>query len=92
MKIIENVRAYFGTKSIRLYLKNKQRVVEVCNLEEAQSIGRSLVEKCIAALQSIGIQKCHLFIFSSNENGIRFWEKIGWTPRKDIGVVPKEIQ
>ena len=57
-----------------------------------QGTGRSLVEKCIAALQSIGIQKCHLFIFSSNENGIRFWEKIGWTRRKDIGVVTKEIQ
>jgi ribosomal protein S18 acetylase RimI-like enzyme len=56
-----------------------------------QGIGRSLVEKCVAALQSGGIQKCHLFIFSSNENGIRFWEKIGWTRRKDIGVVSKEI-
>jgi hypothetical protein len=32
------------------------------------------------------------FIFSSNENGIRFWEKIGWTCRKDIGVISKEIQ
>ena len=56
-----------------------------------QGIGRSLVDKCIAALQSIGIQKCHLFIFSTNENGIRFWKKIGWTPRRDIGVVSKEI-
>jgi hypothetical protein len=36
-------------------------------------------------------QKCHLFIFSSNENGIRFLKKIDWTPRKDIGVVSKEI-
>ena len=57
-----------------------------------QGIGRSLVEKCISALHSIGIQKCHLFIFGSNENGIRFWEKIGWTCRKDIGVISKEIQ
>ena len=56
-----------------------------------QGIGRSLVDKCIAALQTIGIQKCHLFIFSTNENGIQFWKKIGWTPRKDIGVVSKEI-
>ena len=56
-----------------------------------QGIGRSLVEKCIAALQSFGIQKCHLFIFDSNHDGIRFWEKIGWTPRKDIGVISKEL-
>ena len=57
-----------------------------------QGIGRSLVEKCTSALHSIGIQKCHLFIFNSNENGIRFWEKIGWNHRKDIGVISKEIQ
>ena len=57
-----------------------------------QGIGRSLVEKCISALHSIGIQKCHLFIFNSNENGIRFWEKIGWTHRKDIGLISKEIR
>ena len=57
-----------------------------------QGIGRVLVEKCILALQSIGIQKCHLFIFSTNENAYRFWEKIGWTRREDIGVISKQIQ
>jgi ribosomal protein S18 acetylase RimI-like enzyme len=57
-----------------------------------QGIGRALVEKCISALQSIGIQKCHLFIFNSNRDAIRFWEKIGWSYRKDIGLVSKEIR
>lgn len=57
-----------------------------------QGIGRALVEKCIWTLQSIGIQKCHLFIFDSNRDAIRFWEKIGWSYRKDIGVVSKEIR
>jgi N-acetylglutamate synthase len=57
-----------------------------------QGIGRALVEKCILALQSIGIQKCHLFIMNSNATGIRFWEKIGWSRRDDIGVVSKQIQ
>jgi ribosomal protein S18 acetylase RimI-like enzyme len=57
-----------------------------------QAIGRALVEKCILALQSIGIQKCHLFIFNSNEDALRFWEKIGWSYRKDIAVVSKEIR
>jgi ribosomal protein S18 acetylase RimI-like enzyme len=56
-----------------------------------QGIGRSLVERCVAALQRIGIQKCHLFIFNSNIEGIQFWEKIGWTPRKDIDIVSKDI-
>ena len=57
-----------------------------------QGIGRALVKKCISALQSIGIQKCHLFIFNSNRDAIRFWEKIGWSYRKDIGVVSKEMR
>ena len=56
-----------------------------------QGIGRALVEKCISALQSIGIQKCHLFIFNSNKEAICFWEKIGWSPRNDIGIVSKQI-
>jgi len=56
-----------------------------------QGIGRLLVDKCIATLQSSGIQKCHLFIFHDNTSGIEFWEGIGWTCRKDIGVVSKNI-
>jgi ribosomal protein S18 acetylase RimI-like enzyme len=57
-----------------------------------QGIGRSLVARCISALKRIGIQKCHLFIFSSNIEGIRFWEKIGWIQREELGVVSKEIE
>jgi ribosomal protein S18 acetylase RimI-like enzyme len=57
-----------------------------------QAIGRALVEKCISALRTTGIQKCHLFIYNSNAPGLRFWEKIGWTPRKDIGIISRQIQ
>ena len=57
-----------------------------------RGIGRSLVAKCITALEMIGIQKCHLFIYNSNIKGIRFWEKIGWIWREDIGVASKEIE
>jgi ribosomal protein S18 acetylase RimI-like enzyme len=56
-----------------------------------QGIGRSLVARSVSALKRIGIQKCHLFIFSSNIEGIRFWEKIGWIRREELGVVSKEI-
>ncbi len=56
-----------------------------------QGIGRTLVQRCVTALQRIGIQKCHLFIFNNNIEGIRFWEKIGWSVRQDLGVVSKEI-
>ncbi len=56
-----------------------------------QGIGRTLVQRCVTALQRIGIQKCHLFIFNKNIEGIRFWEKIGWSVRQDLSVVSKEI-
>ena len=54
-------------------------------------IGRSLVAKCVTALEMIGIQKCHLFIFDTNIEGILFWKKMGWIRREDIGVISKEI-
>jgi ribosomal protein S18 acetylase RimI-like enzyme len=52
-----------------------------------QGIGCLLVDNSLAALQSCGIQKCHLFIYHDNASGIEFWESIGWTYRRDIGVV-----
>ncbi len=57
-----------------------------------QGIARLLVDKGLAALQSSGIQKCHLFIFNDNTGGIDFWESIGWAYRQDIGVVSKIIE
>lgn len=56
-----------------------------------QGIGRVLVEKCLKRLQFINILKCHIFIFNSNSEGLKFWESIGWSFRKDIGVVSKSI-
>jgi ribosomal protein S18 acetylase RimI-like enzyme len=56
-----------------------------------QGLGRQLVDRCLVALQEVGIQKCHLFIFNTNLEGIGFWESIGWTKRADIGVMSKNI-
>ena len=49
-----------------------------------RSIGRRLVEQCLGALRSAGIQKCHLFVFNHNDDGFRFWKSLGWTPRSDL--------
>lgn len=57
-----------------------------------EGIGRALVENCLVALQSIGIQKCHLFIFNDNTKGIHFWNKVGWTQRSDISLISKAIE
>jgi putative acetyltransferase len=56
-----------------------------------RSVGCRLVEQCLGALQQAGIQKCHIFIFQQNQNGIAFWKSVGWTPRSDISVISKNI-
>ena len=56
-----------------------------------RSLARHLVDRCLEALKQAGIQKCHLFIFNDNADGIAFWESTGWTSRSDICVCTKDI-
>jgi len=55
-----------------------------------QGIARRLVAHCLEALQRADIAKCHLFIFTSNQDGRNFWQKIGWELRDDL-VVASQI-
>ncbi len=57
-----------------------------------RGIGRQLVDQCLRALQQAGIQKCHLFIFNLNRDGIAFWKDVGWTPRSDNSVISKSTE
>ena len=54
-------------------------------------LGRQLSEKCLASLRSQGLKKCHIFVISSNTEGLRFWERMGWLLRKDILVMSKDL-
>jgi putative acetyltransferase len=54
-------------------------------------VGRQLVASALAALQAIGLDKAHAFLFTDNDEGRKFWEKIGWIWRTDIGVVSRSI-
>ena len=56
-----------------------------------QGIGRRLVNECLRVLKDVGIQKCHIFIFNDNIDGLKFWESIDRTRRSDICVVSKTI-
>lgn len=51
-----------------------------------RGLARRLVAHCLGALEREGIAKCHLFIFSSNQEGHRFWQGIGWELRRDLAV------
>ncbi len=52
--------------------------------ERGQGIGTALVEAALAALQREKINKVFLVVFSKNEAGNTFWEKIGFTKREDL--------
>lgn len=51
-----------------------------------RGLARRLVAHSLEALEKAGIGKCHLFIFSANPEGRRFWQKIGWDLRDDLVV------
>jgi ribosomal protein S18 acetylase RimI-like enzyme len=49
-----------------------------------QGIASELVEHCLSGLESLGILKCHLDVFKTNEAAARYWQRQGWTLRTDI--------
>ncbi|MBF0277133.1 MAG: GNAT family N-acetyltransferase [SAR324 cluster bacterium] len=52
-----------------------------------QGLGKLLVEHSLEQLKRYSIFKCHIFVFSDNENAIAFWKKTGWTRRNDLAVM-----
>jgi N-acetylglutamate synthase len=55
-----------------------------------KGIGKTLAETVLEQLRSLGIRKCHLFVFSENNNAQEFWQKIGWTQRDDLKSLSKD--
>ncbi len=51
---------------------------------QRRGIGRALVEAALDALEKEGISKAALLVFSRNETGNLFWEKLGFTVRDDL--------
>lgn len=51
---------------------------------QGQGIGRALVEHAMDALERAGIHKAALVVFSRNEAGNAFWERLGFTVRDDL--------
>ncbi len=49
-----------------------------------QGIAQAMVERCLAALEQLGIHKCHLDVFKSNISAAQYWQGQGWTLRTDI--------
>jgi ribosomal protein S18 acetylase RimI-like enzyme len=49
-----------------------------------QGIAQALVERCLGALEQLGIHKCHLDVFKTNTHAARYWQGQGWQLRTDI--------
>jgi len=49
-----------------------------------EGIGAALVERALAALSQIGIDKCHLLVLPTNAAARRFWKRVGWVERGDV--------
>ncbi|HTP57508.1 MAG TPA: GNAT family N-acetyltransferase, partial [Spirochaetia bacterium] len=56
----------------------------VARVRRGQGIGRELVKRSIDALAKRGMRKCHIFVLADNEEGRRFWRKVGWEERHTI--------
>ena len=61
----------------------------VAEFARCQGVGRALVEQCLAALRAAGIEKCHIVVYSPNQPGRRFWQRIGWVERTELTLMSK---
>jgi ribosomal protein S18 acetylase RimI-like enzyme len=52
--------------------------------QRRRDIGRSLVARCLDALAGEGIDKCHLFVLSTNPAALAFWKQLGWAERTEL--------
>ena len=56
----------------------------VLPVHRGQGIARSLVQRCLASLEALGIEKCHLDVLTTNDTAARYWQHEGWKKRDDI--------
>ena len=57
-----------------------------------QGLGRKLVAACLAKLATLGIDKCHVWVYAQNQEGQEFWRRLGWRERDDLRIMSKETQ
>jgi len=61
-------------------------VVPACR---RRGLATSLVERCLAGLESAGIPKCNILLYVDNESGERFWRRGGWSARFDLKLMQR---
>jgi ribosomal protein S18 acetylase RimI-like enzyme len=54
-------------------------------------IGTRLIDLALENLAGHGINKCHLFVFETNESAIEFYRTGDWVERDDLKIFSKDI-
>lgn len=49
-----------------------------------RGLAAALIERCLAALEGVGIRKAHVDVFCSNADARTYWERRGWRQRDEI--------
>lgn len=54
-------------------------------------VGRQLVHTCLNRLRQAGVQKCNIFVFADNREGMKFWASAGWSERPDLRLLQIDL-
>jgi putative acetyltransferase len=65
--------------------------VAVAPDDRRRGLGNQLVSRALEALHQENIEKCHIFVFAQNEDGLRFWRDTGWAQRHDLVILSHNI-
>lgn len=63
----------------------------VLNGFQGKGIGKALVEAALSALKKEKITKISLVVFSKNTSGSGFWQKQGFSVRRDLDYMNKGL-
>jgi len=69
-----------GTDGRRGYLQH----LAVAPSYRGRGVGRTLAQRVVEALRSLGVAKCHLIVRQENAAARAFWEHLGWQGRADV--------
>lgn len=58
---------------------------------QKRGIGKLLVDAALSSLKQHGISKVTLVVFANNKAGNAFWEKMGFSQRKDLVYRNREL-
>lgn len=56
-----------------------------------KGVGKHLVNLCLHSLWEIGIERCHIHVYTQNQAGIDFWQQGGWFLRPELALLSIDV-